>query len=109
MRRAPDDPQLLVLLGLTLAYLGRKTEAVAAGERATKMSPMRTNGAAGAYLQHQLVRIYIIVGQPDKALDRLEPLLKTPYDLSPGWLRIDPNFAPLRHNPRFQRLVEEKS
>jgi len=24
---------------------------------------------------------------------------------SPGWLKIDPNFDPLRGKPRFQRLV----
>jgi len=32
-------------------------------------------------------------------------LLTTPYVLSPGWLRIDPTFAPLKGNPRFERLV----
>jgi len=41
-----------------------------------------------------------------KALDHLEPLLKVPYHLSPGWLRIDPTFAPLRSEPRFQRMVQ---
>ena len=46
-----------------------------------------------------------MVGEPDKAIDQLEALLKTPYFLSPAWLRIDPNFAPLRGNPRFKRLV----
>jgi len=45
------------------------------------------------------VRIYLLVGQPEKALDELEPLLKIPYYLSPGWLRIDPTFAPLKGNP----------
>jgi len=47
-------------------------------------------------------------GGMQEAMDQLEPLLKIPYFLSPGWLRIDPNFAPLRGNPRFDRLVGGK-
>jgi hypothetical protein len=35
-------------------------------------------------------------------------LLKIPYYLSSGWLRIDPIFAPLKGNPRFERLVSGK-
>jgi len=49
-----------------------------------------------------------VVGQPDKAVDQLEALLKTPYFLSPAWLRIDPNFEPLRTNPRFRALIAER-
>jgi hypothetical protein len=47
----------------------------------------------GAYVQHQVVRIYLLVGEPEKALDLLEPPLKIPYELSPAWLKIDPNFT----------------
>jgi hypothetical protein len=47
----------------------------------------------------------MVVNEPDKALDLLEPLVKIPYYLSPRWLTIDPNFASLRSNARFQRLV----
>jgi hypothetical protein len=46
-----------------------------------------------------------MVGEPEKALDYLEPLLRSPYYLSPGWLRIDPSFEPLKGNPRFERLL----
>ena len=47
----------------------------------------------------------MLVGEPEMALDKLEPLLKIPYFVSPGWLRIDSNFDPLRKNPRFKKLV----
>jgi hypothetical protein len=41
-----------------------------------------------------------------RALDLLEPMLKTPA-LSPGRYKIDPHFAPLRGNPRFERLMAD--
>ncbi|MBA3894445.1 MAG: protein kinase [Gemmatimonadales bacterium] len=109
LRSIPDDAQSQVFLGVVLAQLGRKAEAVAAGERALALVPMESDAFVGPYYQHQLVRIYILVGEPEKALDRLEPLLRVPYNLSPGWLRIDPNFDPIRKHPRFQRLVEGTS
>jgi hypothetical protein len=47
----------------------------------------------------------MIVGEPELAMDQLEPLLKMPYYLSPAWLRIDPTWARLKDNPRFKRLA----
>jgi serine/threonine-protein kinase len=105
LKATPDDPQRRVFLGLMLAYLGRKADAIREGERATALMAGLHDGYMGPYIQHQLARIYVLTGEPDKALDQLEALLKTPYFLSPGWLRIDPNFAPLRSNPRFQKLA----
>jgi tetratricopeptide (TPR) repeat protein len=105
LRATPNDSQRHVNLGLSLAYLGRKEEAIREGKHGVELLPISKDAYAGAYLQHQLVRIYMLVGEPEKALDQLEPLLKIPYYLSPGWLKIDPNFDPLRSNPRFQKLV----
>jgi tetratricopeptide (TPR) repeat protein len=107
LRDAPEDAQRHVFHGLLLAYLGRKAEAVHEGERGLTLQPVSKDPWSGTYNQHQLVRIYLLVGEPEKALDQLEPLLKIPYYLSSGWLRIDPTFAPLRGNPRFERLVKE--
>jgi serine/threonine-protein kinase len=108
LRAAPDDGQRHVFRGLALAYLGRKADAIAEGERAVALWPISRDAYQGAYIQHQLVRIYLLVGDPEQALDQLEPLLRMPYYLSPGWLRIDPTFAPLKGNPRFERLVAGK-
>jgi eukaryotic-like serine/threonine-protein kinase len=105
LRAAPNDAQRHVVLGLALAYLGRKEEAIREGERGVALDPASKDARFGPYIQHQLVRIYVLVGEPEKALDQLEPMLKIPYYLSPGWLKIDPNFDPLRKNPRFQKLV----
>jgi hypothetical protein len=104
-RAAPEDGQRRVLLGLALAYLGRKAEAEREGLRGVALVPISRDAYLGPYNQLQLVRIYLLIGEPDKALDRLEPLLKVPFYLSPGWLRLDPTFQPLRGNPRFQRLL----
>ena len=105
LQDTPDDPQRNALLGLALARLGRKDDAIRDGRRGVELMPISRDSNQGTYIQHQLVRIYITVGEPEKALDQLEPLLKTPYYLTPNWLKIDPNFDPLRGNPRFQRLV----
>jgi eukaryotic-like serine/threonine-protein kinase len=105
LRATPDNAQRHVALGLALAYLGRKEEAIREGERGVALDPVAKDALRGPYIQHRLVRIYMLVGDPEKALNQLEPLLKIPYYLSPRWLAIDPNFDPLRKNPRLQKLV----
>ena len=68
--------------------------------------PISRDAHFGPYIQHQLVRVYILIGENEKALDMLEPLLKIPYHLTPDWLEIDPNFDPLRQSSRFKSLME---
>jgi len=106
LRVAPNNAQVHALRGVVLAYLGRKDEAVREGLRGVELDPVSTDGFGGPYIQLQLVRIYLLVGEPEKALDQLEPLLKLPYHVTPGWLRVDPTFDPLRSNPRFKKLAE---
>ncbi len=105
LRAAPEDAQLHALYGVALAYVGRKAEAIREGERAVAVRGISSDAQNGPYMEHQLARIYVMVGEPEKAVDRLEQLLRVPYYLSPAWLRVDPTFDPLRKHPRFQRLV----
>ena len=105
LRDAPQDGQRHALLGLALAYMGRTAEGLREGERGAALVPVSQDPVFGPYIQQLLARIYLLAGQPDRSLDHLEPLLRIPYILSPGWLRIDPTFAPLKGNPRFERLI----
>ena len=109
LRATPDNGQLHITRGLALAYLGRKPEAIREGERGVALWPVTRDALVGFYIAHQLVRIHLLVGEYERALDQLEKLLKLPGYLSPGRLRIDPTFAPLRTNPRFQRLLTVSS
>jgi tetratricopeptide (TPR) repeat protein len=104
-RRTPGDAQNHALVGLALALAGRPAAAVAAGERATAMAPVARDAEFGPYYLHLLARTYLLAGEPEKALDALERLMRAPYQVTGAWLRLDPEWAPLRGTPRFERLA----
>ena len=53
----------------------------------------------------QIFQVYLVVGEPEKAVSRLESILKRPGAVTPDYLRINPVFESLRGNPHFDRLV----
>ncbi len=99
LRDVPGDAQRHTFRGLALAYAGHPAEALAEGERGAALT---TDAFGGAYARHQLIRIHLLNGDHARAL---EQLMAKPYYVSPAWLRIDPNFAPLKGEPRFERLA----
>ena len=105
--RTPRNDQSVGLLALSLAYLGRYDEAIAAAKRSVALRGLDTDKYSGGYNLLQLARVYAMAGRRDQAIEALKELLKTPLFVTPGWLRIDPTFASLRGDPRFQRLATD--
>jgi len=103
----PDDPQLHALYGVMLAFAGRSAEAVREAERGVALSATQRRTRTSPYASLQLVRIHIANGEAEKAIALLEQLEAQQYTVTPGLLRLDPSFAALRGNPRFQRLLTE--
>jgi hypothetical protein len=55
-----------------------------------------------------LGEIYTVVGEPDAAIELLRGVLAVPSPVSAAGLKVDPTWAPLRGNPRFEQLVAGK-
>ena len=101
----PDDARFHSALGIAYAGLGRKADAIREGKRAVELLPISREAWRGTYRVRDLARIYVMVGEHSAAIDELVTLLSRPSDISAAWLRIDPVWAPLRENSRFQKLI----
>jgi thioredoxin-like negative regulator of GroEL len=88
-----------------LAYAGKTADAVREADSVQTMIAGKPLDASNLYYRVQLARIYLATGATDKALSLLEELVHEHYVITPGRLRLDPSFAPLRGNPRFAKLI----
>ena len=63
-------------------------------------------GTIGSYIEIDRAEVEARVGETDAAIEHIRHLLSIPCVLSPGLLRVDPRWTPLRDDPRFRKLAE---
>ncbi|MGB2862936.1 MAG: hypothetical protein WBC05_06390 [Sedimentisphaerales bacterium] len=73
---------------------------------AVELLPVTKEAWKGLYRIEDLARIYVMVGEHDLGINKLEKLLSIPSELSIPLLQLDPAWDPLRNHPRFKRLVD---
>jgi TolB-like protein/class 3 adenylate cyclase/cytochrome c-type biogenesis protein CcmH/NrfG len=109
-KKDPDSPIFAVVFSLIHAALGEKDAAIKEAQRATTLLPSVKDAVDGPGLEENLAVVESVFGDKDRAIPRLQRLLEIPYTncLTPALLRLDPKWDPLRGDPRFQKLCEEK-
>ncbi|MFZ3376293.1 MAG: protein kinase [Chthoniobacterales bacterium] len=105
--------QFAAWLSQAYAVMGERDSALKAGERAITLVPSAEDPVSGPAYEQYLATTQMILGENSRAISTLSQLLRTPYSwfpapITPALLRLDPLWDPLRGDPAFQKLCEEK-
>jgi tetratricopeptide (TPR) repeat protein len=103
----PDATGTPNTLALAYAGLGEKAKALKQAQRSVKDYDM--DAVNKPWAQTTLARIQARFGDVDAAIAAIPHLLEVPAGITPADLRFNPLWDPLRKDPRFQRLCEEKT
>jgi tetratricopeptide (TPR) repeat protein len=115
-KEQPDIPDLEVGLALADAVLGQRDSALKEAERAIMLLASAKDAVHRPGYEEILALTHTVLGENSHAISTLTQLLKTPYSsliygpapVTPALLRLDPIWDPLRTDPAFQKLCEEK-
>ena len=103
------------MLSQANAAIGEKNSALKEAERAITLSASVKDRVIEPAAEENLALIQTIFGENSRAISTLTRLLQAPYSswlygppVTPALLRLDPTWDPLRADPAFQKLCQEK-
>jgi tetratricopeptide (TPR) repeat protein len=115
VREAPASANRHANLGWLYAFMGRREDAIREGRRAVELNPESKDAVDGPLMNCYLALIYARVGEKELAISLIERLLKTPgavdsadYSVTINDLKYRWEWDPLRGDPAFQKLCQEK-
>ena len=116
-KEQPDNSFVAAALAVAYAMLDEKDSALKEAERAITLVPSSKDRLSGPGFEENLALVEMIIGENSRAISILTRLLQTPYGgwlyspapITPDLLRLDPIWDPLRADPAFQKLCQEKS
>jgi len=107
IKELPDDARMFSALGIVLAGLGEKDEAIKNGKLATELLPIEKEAWRGWHRELDLAKIYTIVGEYELAIQKLDYLLSIPGELSVPYIKIDPVWKDLLELPRMKEILKK--
>jgi eukaryotic-like serine/threonine-protein kinase len=105
----PNDAKLLGELSIAEAALGENEDALRHARQAAKILPPGADAVAGPMCEMRLAQVLAITGDRDGAFDKLGKLVKLPFGLNHGDLKLNPMWNDFREDPRFDRILAESA
>jgi eukaryotic-like serine/threonine-protein kinase len=105
----PDNPEALGELAFAEAALGRKEEALRHARHATEILPPSMDALAGPMCENRLAQVLAVTGDRDGAFEKLGKLVKLPFGLNYGDLKLNPMWDDLRNDSRFDHILAESA
>jgi hypothetical protein len=96
---------MLSWLAVWDAALGNKQDALQESQKAVDSRPLSRDASNAPVFLIRQALVYAHCGERDLALKQLEWLVKIPGGPGPGELRLNPDWDPLRGDPRFQKIA----
>jgi len=101
----PEHARTLAVLAQVDAGLGEKDLAIREAQHAIDLMPTSKDIYDGALVLEGLAQVYTWTGERDRAIEAVEKLLTMPGYVNYGRLKLHPLWAPLRGDPRFDKIV----